>query len=185
MTKKSNRNEGRTTNVKFMFWNPEEGGTPYERNEKIPYTRSDEIARKTLSDMFHNCMIQVVDLEQEEVKRVSYNLGKVNEYKTAAYETAEEAEAHATETQTIIPFTMYGYDGHVWMKDGDEFFTEYIADESPVKFGISETRSFIKLTAENIYDNAVCIGTYETKRYELKRFAIVENENLELCVKES
>lgn len=181
---KSNRNEGRMTTVKFMFWNPEEGGTPYESTEKIPYTRSEEIARKTLAEMFPNCMIQVTALEQEEVKRVEYNSSKVNEFKTAAYETAEEAEANATKTQTIIPFTMYGYDGHVWMKDGDDFFTEYIADESPVKFGIAETRSFIRMTAENNYA-CECIGTYETKRYELKRFALVENENLEMCVKES
>lgn len=181
---KSNRNEGRMTEVKFMFWNPEEGGTPYERTEQIPYTRSDEIARKTLYEMFPNCMVQVTALEQEEIKRVIYNSGKVNEFKTAAYETAEEAEAHATETQAIIPFIMYGYDGHVWMKDGEEFFTEYIADESPVKFGISETRSFIRSTAENNYA-CECIGTYETKRHELKRFAVVDNKNLALCVKES
>ena len=184
MTNKSNRNEGRKTEVKFMFWNPEEGGTPYERTEKIAYTRSEEIARKTLSDMFPNCMIQITALEQEEIKRVIYNSSKINEHKIAAYETVEEAEEHATETQTVIPFKMYGYDGHVWMKDGEDFFTEYIADESPVKFGISETRSFIRLTAENIY-SAECIGTYETKRYELKRYAIVDNENLALCVNES
>lgn len=184
MTKKSNRNEGRKTEVKFMFWNPEEGGAPYERTERIPYTRSDEIARKTLFEMFPNCMIQVVELEQEEVKRVVYNSGKINEHKMCACETAEEAEAIANETQTVVPFTMYGYDGHVWMKDGGEFFTEYIADESPVKFGISETRKFIEFTAENIY-SCKCIGTFETKRYELKRFAVVDNELLELCVKES
>lgn len=184
MTKKSNRNEGRKTEVKFMFWNPEEGGTPYERIEKIPYTRSDEIARKTLSEMFPNCMIQVIELDQEEVKRVVYNSGKVNEYKTAAFETAEDAEANVTDTQTVIPFTMYGYSGHVWMKNGDEFFTEYITDESPIKFGIGETRAFIKIAAENNYA-CMCIGTYDTKRHELKRFALVENDSLQMCVKES
>lgn len=184
----SKKNENRTTEVKYMFWSATDNqdGKPYEKSEKIPYTRSAEIARKVLCDKYPDAMIQVIEpLIQEEIKKTVYHPQLVFDNMRTDFETQEAAEEHANADETVIQYTMYEYTGQFWaIHDNGDYETDSVYDQSPVKFGKVDTRAFLKISAENLCGGKV-IGIHDDNRHEIKRFAIVPNDKLEMCVKES
>lgn len=181
----SKKNENRQTEVKFYYWNPTEGGTPTEKTEKINYTRSDAIAQKTLAEKYNGCMIQVIELKQEEIVRTVYNPQLVYENASIVCETEESANENNGENFTIVPFTMYSYEGQYWaVSDNGNYETDAIYDESPVKFGKIDTRGFLRMSAEQLTGMHV-LAIHNDTRTELKRWAVVPNERIELCIKES
>lgn len=183
----SKKNENRQTEVKFMFWSSEDNdnGKPYEKTEKICYTRSEAIALKELTKKYPNAMIQVKEVKPDELVKIVYNSQLVFENAETAHETEESANESATENYTIIPFTMYAYEGQYWaVSDGGEYETDSIYDESPVKFGKIDTRGFLRMSAEQLTGMHV-LAIHNDTRIELKRWAVVPNERVEMCVKES
>lgn len=183
----SKRNENRETTVRFMFWSAEDNdnGKPYEKEERIPYTRSAEIARKTLSEKYIGAMIQVINpLIQDEIVRTVYNPKLVFEYMVADYEYEETANESATEEQTVVPYTMYVYDAQYWAVDDEgNYHTDYVMDNSPLKMTKVDARAFLKMVAEDLSDCTV-IGIHNDKREIETRYAIVNNSDLGKCVKQ-
>lgn len=178
------RNENRKSTVKGIIANPET--QTFEAFEiETPYTRSipkaAEMARKVLN-LEDGVMVSVTEIHNEALKPVIYDSQEVFDEMVADYETKEEAEENCNELCTVIPYTMYQYEAQVWLFDGDKYATEFFSDNSPMKFGKVDTRGFIRMAAESFFDSKV-IGIHDDKRYEEKRFAIVENDRLEFCIK--
>ena len=180
------RNENRKSTVKGIIANPQT--QIFEAFEiEIPYTRSTqkaaEFAREILN-IEEYIMLSVTEIQNEALKPIVYDNQLVCDYMTADFETKEEAEQNANEMQSVIPYTMFIYSGQVWLTDGEKYSTEHFTDWSALKFGKIDTRGFVKMMAESFY-NAKVIGINDDKRTEQKRFAIVDNDKLQLCVKNS
>lgn len=183
------KNENRTTEVKFMFWSATDNqdGKPYEKSEKIPYTRSAEIARKVLCEKYQNAMVQVIEpLIQEEIKRTVYHPQLVFENMVCDFEDEENANESATENQTVVPYTMYIYSGQFWaVNSNGDYITDYVMDNSPCKFTKINARAFLKISAENLEPDYTILAIHGDERESQTRYAVVNNSDLEKCVKES
>ena len=182
----SKKNENRKTTAKGFIANPYTK-TFDEFEERIDYTRSltkaIALVRKEKA-LDADVMISVTELIQDEVKRIVYNSELVFENMVSDYENEEDANSYVFDNQTVIQYTMYEYSAHVWMKNGKEYTSEYVLDNSPLKLGKIDTRAFIRMSAEKLFD-CNCIAVNGEERTEVKRFAIVDNDKLKLCVKES
>lgn len=188
----SKRNENRMTTAKGIIANPYTK-TFDEFEERINYTRSinkaTEMVREVMS-LDADVMISVTELVQDEVKRVVYNSQLVYENMFADYEDEETANENAGEIHTVIPYTMYEYGAQVWLYDktSETYGTDYVCDMSPLKMTKIDARAFIRMSAEKLHGDVhevECIGIHDDERTEIKRFAIVENDKLQLCVKEA
>lgn len=186
--KKSTRNDGRKTLAigKLGFFNE---GRFEDFEIEIDYTRSETIASEKVREaleLANDVMVQVTELQQTEIKKTVYNSGKVFENMSADFDDEEIAKAKATETQTVIPYTMYEYVAQFWAVNSDgEYITDYVMDNSPVKFTRVNMRQFLVISAENLEPSYKVLAIHGEKRTETTRFAIVENDKLPLCVKES
>lgn len=185
---KSTRNDGRKTLAigKLGFFNE---GRFEDFETEIDYTRSETIAaekvRETL-ELANDVMVQVTELVQTEIKKTVYNSGKVFENMWADFEDEETAKEYMLENQTIVSYTMFEYEAHFWAVNSDgEYITDYVTDNSPVKFTRVNMRQFLAISAENLEPNYKVLAIHGEKRTETTRFAIVENDKLSLCVKES
>lgn len=186
--KKSTRNDGRKTLAigKLGFFNE---GRFEDFETEIDYTRSETIAAEKVRealDLADDVMVQVTELQQSEIKKTVYNSGKVFENMSADFEDEEIAKASATENQTVIPYTMYEYDAQFWaVNSNGDYITDYVMDNSPVKFTRVNMRQFLAISAENLEPDFKVLAIHGEKRTETTRYAIVENDKLVLCVKES
>lgn len=180
----SKKNENRKTTAKGFIANPYTK-TFDEFCEKIPYTRSlqkaIELVREEMA-LDNDVMISVTELEQEEIKRTVYNPQLVFENMVADYEYEETANESANEEQTVIPYTMYVYDAQYWAFDGINYHTDYVIDNSPLKMTKVDARAFLKISAENLSGSTI-IGIHNDNREVETRYAIVNNSDLEKCVK--
>lgn len=186
----SKKNENRTTEVKFMFWSAEDNqdGKPYEKTEKIPYTRSAEIARKVLCEKYPDAMVQVIEpLIQEEIKRTVYHPQLVFENMICDFETEDAANnSLVDDSQTVVPYTMYIYSGQFWaVNSNGDYITDYVMDNSPCKFTKINARAFLKISAENLEPDYTVLAIHGDERKAETRYAVVNNEDLQKCVKES
>lgn len=186
--KKSTRNDGRKTFAigKLGFFNE---GRFEDFETEIDYTRSETIAAEKVREVLNlanDVMVQVTELKQTEIKKTVYNSGKIFENMSADFDDEEIAKASATENQTVIPYTMFEYEAQFWAVNSDgEYITDYITDNSPIKFTRVNMRHFLAISAENLTPNYKVLAIHGEKRIEVTRFAIVENDKLPLCVKES
>ena len=178
------RNENRKSTIKGIIANPQT--QTFEAFEiETPYTRSipkaAEMAREILN-LEDGVMVSITEIHNEALKPVVYDSQAVFDEMIADYETKEKAEKNCNELSTVVPYTMYKYKAQVWLFNGDEYTTEFFVDQSPMKFGKVDTRGFIRMAAEQFFESKV-IGIHDDNRYEEKRYAIVENDRLEFCIK--
>ena len=178
------RNENRKSTVKGIIANPQT--QTFEAFEiETPYTRSIPKAVEMAREYFqlaNDIMVSVTEIHNEALKPVVYDSQAVFDEMVADYETKENAEENCNENCSVIPYTMYQYEAQVWLFNGDEYTTEFFTDNSPMKFGKVDTRGFIRIAAEQFFESKV-IGIHDDKRFEEKRYAIVENDRLEFCIK--
>lgn len=186
--KKSTRNDGRKTIAigKLGFFNE---GRFEDFKTEIDYTRSETIAAEKVREVLNlanDVMVQVIELKQTEIKKTVYNSGKVFENMLADFEDEETAKENATENQTVIPYTMFEYDAQFWAVNSDgDYITDYVMDNSPVKLTRVNIRQFLTISAENLEPDYKVLAIHGENRTKTTRFAIVENDKLALCVKES
>lgn len=187
---KSTKNANRTTKVLVKIANPNATNPEEFFTEKelvIPYTRSEKIAFTSVAEMLEDdMMFNIIELRNEPLKKVVYDAQLVFDNMLEDCEDLETANDRVNEGESVIPYTMYYYDAHIWYKFDDDgitnFCTDSFTDSSPLKFGVIDTREFIKMTASAYFD-AEIIGLYEPTRTEVKRYAIVPNDKLQACVK--
>lgn len=183
----SKRNENRQSTVKGIIANPIT--QTFEQFEiKTPYTRSTvkavEFAREQLEITDPQIMVSVTEVVPDELKKVVYDAQLVVDNMAIDYEDAELANDACTDDETVIPYTMHIYQGQVWMYDEEtkNYHTNAIIDQSPLKFTKVDARAFIKMSAETYYGLKV-IGIHDEERTEIKRYAIVPNDKLQMCEK--
>lgn len=182
----SKKNENRKTTVKGVLANPQTQKFQ-EFEETISYTRSTVKAAKAIREMMgleSHVMVSIFELIQEDVKKPVYNSQLITEFMICDAPSRDEVEAIVRENQTIIKYGMYYYSAQLWLDFGGDYRTEPILDNSPLKLSKVDARAFVKLCGENLYTGAKVIGIHNCDRELVERYAIINNDDLEKCIKE-
>lgn len=178
-------NENRKSTVKGIIANTEK--QTFENFEiETPYTRSNSMAIKYAKEAMKlddNALVSIVEIINKPFKRPIYDAGKLIENAIEFFDDETDAKNAASDSVSVIKVTDYVYSGQVWaILDSGEYYTEFIKDASPVKFGKVDTRGFIKMRAEKRLSGKV-IGVHGDKREVRFQFITIENDALEKCVK--
>lgn len=182
----TSKNANRTTTIKgFIVTLEPLNKEPFEI--VTPYTRSDAKAGNLVAEQMEvkeGQIITITELINEPLKKTAYDAQLVYDFMRCDFETKEEAEAAINVEEIVIAYTMYYYGAEVWyyLADDNAYYTAPYTDCSPLKFGVVDSREFVKMGAED-YFNAQIIGMHDVTREEVKRYAIVSTENAKQCEK--
>ncbi len=185
MTKNNKRFADRETVVKgFIINTNSQEFTPFE--ETISYARSAQkavelVREKMQLDNDPSIVITVNEIINEAPKPIKYNESKIYDFSVAHYDEKEDAEKQCGENYEVKEIRWFEYEAAYWATNGEEYFTDFVHDESPIGFTKVDMRAFLVMSAEQLTGLKV-IGIHNETKHEVKRYCIIKSSDLEKCI---
>ena len=185
---RNNRFANHETVVKGFIINlAEQTQTPFE--VKTQYTRSNEkavaFAREALEiEDNPQIIVAVTEIENEKVKPIKYNKGKIYENAIAVYGEENDAQIAADENGGVVrKIAWYEIGGWVWyITNYGEYGTTFFQDETPVNMTKCDARAFVALSYEMANDDCKVIGVHDVRKRATDLFCVIDETELAKCI---
>lgn len=169
--------------------------TASDNMEKVPfeietaYVRANDRAAKMAAETLgvadnNDIIVKVQELINEKPETIKYNNGKVFERASAVYDNAEEANNNVVDDlQTVIKIDWYEYSGAIWYKQVDQYFTEFVYDDSPLHLTKPDQKTLLFTRFNDMHDNlATALAIDDVKRVNVNRYCVIDKSELDNCI---